>query len=227
MAFAIYFAVWVSFNPVFSTGIKNGQQDLINHYDGFAKTSLGQPPGGILGYQIRATKIPPDITRTTLPNTGGLYSIAASEIGLFNVGDTIRVHLDNYYRPQDSSNMVHVVTPEDTSRPWQYLPELCCDSSLVQNRAHTICVRNVYSPDSGEIFLEYYLSKDPSHRDTVPHTRGINSADAFFFNLEHLPQPANDGDTVYMHIGLFNIVGNDTIFNDTIYLDTFAWSKDG
>lgn len=102
MAFAIYFAVWVSFNPVFSTGIKNGQQDLINHYDGFAKTSLGQPADGAI-YEIRATKIPPDTTRTIATNSGGFYSVDSALVGPFNVGDTVIVHLYNGYRPQDSS----------------------------------------------------------------------------------------------------------------------------
>ncbi|NPV14585.1 hypothetical protein HPY86_06605, partial [candidate division WOR-3 bacterium] len=218
----LIFAVWVTFNFVFSAtpNIKNGPQAGLLEYRGFAKTSLGQPADGAI-YQVRATKIPPDITRTISPDTGGLYSIDASEIGQFNVGDTIIAHLYNGYRPQDSSNTVHVVTPEDTLELWQYLPQIYCDSSLVPNRAYAISIRNVFSPVNTRKFVEFYLRKDPYNRDTVFGPQ-YNSADTFHFNLEHLPQPANDGDTVYMHIGLFNIVGNDTIFNDTIYLDTFA-----
>ncbi len=188
-------------------------------YIGVAKTSLGQNADGAR-YGIRATKIPPDTTIHKSPDTGGLYSVADSELGPFNVGDTIIVHLYKRINPQDSSNIVHVVTPEDTLWYWQYLPEVCCDSSLVPNRAHTICIRNVFSPINTRKFVEYYLKKDPSHRDTVFGPQ-YNSADTFFFNLEHLPQPANDGDTVNMHIGLFEILGSDTIVNDTIYLDTF------
>lgn len=216
-------SVCVIFNPVFSAtrgiGIKDSQDIL--YYDGFAKTPLGKPAGGIFGYMIRATKIPSDTTRIMSTNTGGLYSIDANLVGEFHIGDTLLVHLFNTDKPGDTSNMVHVVTPEDTLRYGQYLPQLYCDSSLVENRAYAMSVRQVFSPVPGRKFLEFYLKKDPFHRDTI-FDRLIGGADSFHFNLEHFPQPANDGDTVNIHIGLFEIVGNDTIFNDSIYLDTFG-----